>query len=135
MHRFLSRLGFAALVAGASLGTWAQDAAAQGRGRVSTEVSTPIGDFTLSTDVKSEIRSYYEARGSTGAEALPPGIRRNLARGRPLPPGIAKKTAPPELRQRVPIADGYDLVEVGLDVFLVEAGTSIIHDIVLDVIR
>jgi hypothetical protein len=66
---------------------------------------------------------------------LPPGIRRNLARGKPLPPGIAKRNVPAELRSRVGIADGYELVEVGLDVFLVEVATSIIHDVLMDVIR
>jgi hypothetical protein len=35
----------------------------------------------------------------------------------------------------VGIADGYELVEVGLDVFLVEVATSIIHDVLMDVIR
>ena len=41
--------------------------------------------------------SYTTARalavnyGLTGYKALPPGIAKNLARGKPLPPGIAKK--------------------------------------------
>ena len=70
-----------------------------------------------------------------GAEALPPGIRRRLEQGKPLPPGIAKKVAPAELRSRVRLPDGYQLVEVGLDVLLVEVATDIVHDILHDVIR
>ena len=31
-------------------------------------------------------------------KSLPPGIRKNLARGKPLPPGIAKQVAPNSLR-------------------------------------
>jgi hypothetical protein len=68
-------------------------------------------------------------------EALPPGIRKRLARGKPLPPGIAKKVAPAGLRSRVRLADGYALVEVGLDVLLVEVATSIVHDILTDAVR
>lgn len=46
--------------------------------------------------VESDI-SYAVARqlavnlGLTGYQSLPPGIAKNLARGKPLPPGIAKK--------------------------------------------
>jgi hypothetical protein len=118
-----------------ALGVSAQDAAAQGRGRATTQVSTPIGDISLTIDMQSEIRTYYESRGPTGAEALPPGSRRNLARGRPLPPGIAKKAPPPELQARVPVAPGYELVEVRLHVVLVEVATALVHDVLTDVIR
>ena len=31
------------------------------------------------------------------AQSLPPGIARNVARGKPLPPGIAKRALPPDL--------------------------------------
>jgi len=133
MHPSHSSLAIAAL---AVVALWLSphDASAQGRGRSGAQASTPIGDVTLSLDLQSAIRSFYESRGPTGAEALPPGIRRNLARGKPLPPGIAKK-APAELMQRVPVADGYELVEVGLDVLLVEVGTSVVHDVLMNVIR
>ncbi len=52
-----------------------------------------------------------------------------------LPPGIAKKASPPELQSALALADGYELVEVGLDVFLVEVATNIIHDVLMDLIR
>lgn len=48
--------------------------------------------------VESDI-SYAVARqlavnlGLTGYQSLPPGIAKNLARGKPLPPGIAKNGA------------------------------------------
>ena len=68
-------------------------------------------------------------------DALPPGIRKNLARGKPLPTGIAKKVAPAGLRSRVRVPDGYQIIEVGLDVLLVEIATSIVHDILMDAVR
>jgi len=90
---------------------------------------------TLSVELKTQIRDFYAARPATNVESLPPGIRRNLARGKPLPPGIAKRSAPPELASRLPLRDGFEIVEVGLDVFLVEVATNVVHDVLMDVIR
>jgi hypothetical protein len=39
----------------------------------------------------------YFATHKITAEPLPPGIAKNLARGKPLPPGIAKRAVPAEL--------------------------------------
>jgi hypothetical protein len=108
-------------------------AEAQGRGNGARPSAT--ADVSLSVQLQTQIREFYAARPSSSVEALPPGIRRNLQRGKPMPPGIAKKAVPGELQARVGLADGYELVEVGLDVFLVEVATNIIHDVLMDVIR
>lgn len=111
------------------------DAEAQGkRDRDRTAAATGV-TFSVDVDMERRIRAFYAERPAVGAEALPPGIRRNLARGKPMPPGIAKKSAPPELVSIVPLPRGYELVEVGLDVFIVEAATAVIHDVLMDVIR
>lgn len=51
-------------------------------------------------------------RGSGDAEEsykpLPPGIRKNLARGKPLPPGIAKTRLPGGYVGRLPHYSGYE---------------------------
>jgi Ni/Co efflux regulator RcnB len=73
------------------------------------------------------IVDYYG--GWPRAEALPPGIARNLARGKPLPPGIAKRSLPPDLLARLPRYDGYNYYMVGSDVVLVAIATGIILDI------
>ncbi|WP_232818161.1 anti-virulence regulator CigR family protein [Zobellella maritima] len=59
-------------------------------------------------------------------EALPPGIRMNLKRGKPLPPGIAKQFDP-HLYSRLPHYDGYEWHRVGRDAVLVEIATRNIH--------
>jgi len=92
-------------------------------------------EVSFSVELRTQIVDFYAARPPSNVEALPPGIRRNLARGKPLPPGIARKMAPPELASRLNIRDGYALVEVGLDVFLVEVATNVVHDVLMDVIR
>ncbi len=106
-----------------------------GGGHVEATTTLLGVDVTLTADMRAQIQSYYAAHPVADAQSLPPGIRRNLARGKPLPPGIAKKVAPPELASRVRLRDGYALVEVGLDVFLVEVATNVIHDVLMDVVR
>lgn len=91
--------------------------------------------ISLSPDMKVLIKDFYANRTPVGARALPPGIRKNLARGKPLPPGIAKQFLPGDLRSRLVIPRGYQVVEVGLDVLLVEVATSIVHDVLMDVVR
>ncbi|XZG70128.1 anti-virulence regulator CigR family protein [Chitinibacteraceae bacterium HSL-7] len=71
----------------------------------------------------------------TGYDSLPPGIRKNLARGKPLPPGIAKKMAPQPLISRLPVHVGYEWKICGSDLVLVALGTAIVADVLSDVFR
>ena len=92
-------------------------------------------EVIFSTQERAQIREFYVSHGTPSVRALPPGIRKNLARGKPLPPGIAKKTLPAQLESALPLRDGYQRVQVGVDVLLVEIATGIIHDVLMDVIR
>ena len=68
-------------------------------------------------------------------DALPPGIRMNLARGKPLPPGIAKKQVPGDLLSRLPHpGDGYEWVIVGASILLVETASDIIAEALIDIL-
>jgi Ni/Co efflux regulator RcnB len=73
-------------------------------------------------------RNYW----SPGA-ALPPGIRKNLARGKPLPPGIAKKLDG-RLVGRLPRYDGYEWQQAGTDLLLVTIATGLIYEILNNVL-
>ena len=115
------------------MGLSPHSADAQGRGN-RPSAAAPAG-ATLSIELKAQIGDFYSSRPESGVEALPPGIRRRLERGKPLPPGIAKKTAPPVLRSTLALPAGYEIVEVGLDVLLVEIATNIIHDVLMDIVR
>lgn len=90
---------------------------------------------SLSPDIRILIKDFYSGREPVGADVLPPGIRKRLARGKPLPPGIAKRFLPGHLRSRIEIPKGYEIIEVGLDVLLVEVATNIVHDVLMDVVR
>ena len=60
--------------------------------------------------------------------ALPPGIQKNLVRGKPLPPGIAKKLDS-RLLGRLPHYDGYEWRQAGTDLILVAIATGIIYEV------
>lgn len=60
--------------------------------------------------------------------ALPPGVQKNLARGKPLPPGIAKKLDG-RLIGHLPHYDGYEWMQAGADLILVAVATGIVYEI------
>jgi hypothetical protein len=63
---------------------------------------------------------------------LPPGIAKNVARGKPLPPGIAKKLSP-QMLATLPHREGYEYAQVGADIVLIEATTRLVVDVLKDV--
>jgi len=73
--------------------------------------------------------------GSVGYAPLPPGIAKNLARGKPLPPGIAKKLVPGSLLGQLPQHPGYEWHVAGTDLILVAIGTAIVADILRNVFQ
>ncbi|HAA45764.1 MAG: integral membrane protein [Halomonas sp. 54_146] len=81
-----------------------------------------------------EIRRLLSRHDAPRAESLPPGIQRNLERGKPLPPGIAKRFDG-QLASQLPRYPGYEWERVGADVVLIEAATRIVVDVLVDVLR
>lgn len=71
--------------------------------------------------------------GLSGYSSLPPGIRKNLARGKPLPPGIAKKMVPSPLLSRLPRYPGYEWRVAGSDLILIAVATAVVADVLYDV--
>lgn len=92
---------------------------------------------TLSTEQAAAVRAYLHAapqpgRGRNGG--LPPGIAKNLARGKALPPGIAKTYLPGHIVTRLPsLPSGLDYIVVAGKLLLVEAATQVIRDVLLDI--
>jgi len=80
------------------------------------------------------ILNYIDRYGTAGfgqPQGLPPGIAKNLARGKPLPPGIAKRYLPGNLAVQLP-RPGYDWLVVDNDILLVVAATAVIVDVLKD---
>jgi len=125
------------LLAGAALVMTPSDMAGQGNGnrggaRSSGDATVSV---TLSAALRTRVQDFYREQGARGVKPLPPGMRNRLAQGKPLPPGIAKQVAPEALVGGLGLPRGFELLEVGVDVLLVEVATGVIHDILMDVIR
>jgi len=110
---------------------------------VPAPVVTAGVSITLSANQAALVRGYVTSNSYSGNGRgrgrghhgdLPPGIERNLQRGKPLPPGIAKAYLPRRVVAELPrLPSGLDYVIVAGKLLLVEAATAAIHDVLLDV--
>ena len=75
------------------------------------------------------IRNWQAANPGWSPRPLPPGQMRQLARGKPLPPGIARQALPPGLVSQLPVYPGYSYAMVGTSVVLLGAG-GVVVDII-----
>ncbi|MGF1594215.1 MAG: anti-virulence regulator CigR family protein [Kiloniellaceae bacterium] len=124
----------------------------QGKGKGNARGGNPNDDSTsavvegvtagvlgavLDDDEKRIIHRYFgEHRDSVGkVKELPPGIRKKLARGGAMPPGIARQVLPDGLHRQLPPRNGQHYEVVGTDVVLVETATRVIVDVLKDVLR
>jgi hypothetical protein len=113
----------------------AMPAAAQGKGKSSkpdaraSSVTTPSVTVVFRDADQATFREYFR-RNRITATALPPGIAKNLARGKPLPPGIAKRAVPPALLAQGP--------RVAPDITFTIAGDVVVamrSGLVVDILR
>jgi hypothetical protein len=110
---------------------WERDGGRRGHEQQGGRQERDIGNILITAAEKALIGDYYRGQAS---QSLPPGIRKKVARGKPLPPGIAKNF-PDDLRGRLPPRPGYDWRSVGPDVVLVEAATGVVVDVLKDILR
>ncbi|HYH22427.1 MAG TPA: anti-virulence regulator CigR family protein [Azospirillum sp.] len=90
---------------------------------------------TVRTGDRTLIQNYFTAN-PVGVSPLPPGIARNVARGKPLPPGIARKQAPAALVAQLPYcAGGLECIVLGADLLILDAVNGLIRDVVRGVVR
>ena len=97
--------------------------------------------ITLTNGQITSVRAYYSnmpsgnarGRGRGRNGGLPPGIARNLARGKALPPGIAKGYLPSAVIADLPrLPSGLDYIIVAGKLLLVEAATQVVREVLLD---
>ena len=128
--RATSILGIIGLLAAVAM-----PADAQGKGKSSkpetraSGTSTPAVTVVFRDSDQTTFRDYFR-RNRITATALPPGIAKNLARGKPLPPGIAKRAVPAALLAQGP--------KVGPDITFTLFGDVVVamrRDVVVDVLR
>jgi hypothetical protein len=117
---------------------YAAAAPGQGNGRRDRGQSAPgllesLADATIDSITAQTIRGYFQSHPMQ-FQGLPPGIARNLARGKPLPPGIAKRYLPSDLRTQLTAYTGYEMLIADRNILLVSVASGLITDILLDVL-
>lgn len=105
-----------------------------GNGKFKVEKSHGLkpahGPFFTSAD--DQVVRHHTAATPAAWTGLPPGIAKNVARGKRLPPGIAKKLSP-QLLAQLPQREGYEYAQVGADIVLIETATRLVVDVLKDV--
>jgi len=122
--------GADALAAAAGQG---QGNARADRGQSAPNALESVAGAIIDDIAAQKIRGYFQSNPMP-VQGLPPGIARNLGRGKPLPPGIAKRYLPPDLRTQLPEYAGYELLIADRNILLVSVASGIITDILLDVL-
>ena len=100
-----------------------------GGGKNNDILDIGAGDLVRAGITLAAARQLALDGGFTGYTALPPGIAKNLARGKPLPPGIARKMAPGGMIARLPVHPGYEWRVLGSDLVLIYTATSLVADV------
>ncbi len=102
-------------------------ASAQNAGRGKQKNANPAAQVAsgFSASERHTIVDYFTRHAYT-VEALPPGIVKKLSRGKPLPPGIAKRTLPLDLVVALPAREGFEITIFGDRIVLLEASGLIV---------
>ena len=103
--------------------------------------ATSTVSITFTAGDAAIVRAYYSEQSRGGGNGrgrsggLPPGIEKNLARGKPLPPGIAKQYLPSDLIVRIsPAPRGMEYVVIAGKLLLVEVATQVVREILLETV-
>lgn len=92
-----------------------------------------MSNVKFSDKDRGTITNFFSAHPFTSTP-LPPGIAKNLARGKPLPPGIAKVFLPDDLSRLLGVYPGYEYLVAGKDVLLVNQSNQIIASVLRNVL-
>ncbi len=105
-----------------------------GGGGPDVDVSVNVG-IVFSDHERRAIYEHYGVSYGGTAKGLPPGQQKRLAKGKPMPPGIAKKHLPTSLDQRLGVpGSGTARVIIGNDVVLIQVSTGLVLDVIAGVI-
>ena len=129
---------------GSAYGGYPSSTSSSAHGRAPARTAVGV-EVVFSEEEVRIIRAYYETHGEgTGyghgkgkghkkAGGLPPGIAKNLARGKPLPPGLTKSSLPYDLQRQLPPApNGYERIVVAGKILLIEVATQVVRDVLTD---
>ena len=130
----ITQLRYAALAVSLALVTAAAGAQGKSRHKDDKGVDVAVRSHTVVLTTDSELRifrDYYRARGHK-PKPLPPGIAKNLARGKRVPPGLMRSRLPDDLVVILPRRDRHEWY-IANDVILLVDVTGVVRDIVRNV--
>lgn len=84
---------------------------------------------------QKEAKKYAKQYKFYGYKPLPPGIRKNMARGKPIPPGLAYNRLPAPYLATLPRYSGYEWRGYGSDLVLVSIASNLIADVIIDALN
>ena len=136
-------LASAALLAVAGLSTPSWSAQKKRTAGDKVREVLPEGEPVFSVHEQTILKNYFRDNrsglppGLAKRDRLPPGLERQVQKRGTLPPGLQKKVQPlpPELERRLSVLPtGYRRVVIAGNVILMNEKTSLIYDIVRNVI-
>lgn len=84
---------------------------------------------------QKDAKKYAKQYKFYGYKPLPPGIRKNMARGKPIPPGLAYNRVPAPYLATLPRYNGYEWRGYGSDLVLVSIVSNVIADVIVDALN
>ncbi len=107
-------------------------------GGTTDAVGTAVG-ILLSTQERSILYDIFgggrEVKGFKKPKPIPPGIRKKIARGGAIPPGIAMTRLPDSALSRLPRRQNQEYLAIGSDIVLIDRSTQVIVDVVEEILR
>jgi hypothetical protein len=102
---------------------------------VAAPATSAADSLVQPTISQEEVRRIIVAEQKTGYRRLPPGIVKNLVRGKPLPRGLQKDKVPAAIVEQLPAYPDYEWRRYGADLVLVQLATQLIAEIFSDAFR
>jgi Ni/Co efflux regulator RcnB len=137
-HLRILSIAFTVLVGASAIAPLADASPPEGKGKPdkSSVDASVDAQALIHPDIDyDEIRAIAVAEHRTGYRSLPPGIAKNLARGKPLPPGIAKKTVPDAVLHHLPTYPDYEWRRCGTDLVLVQIATQVVAEVMANIFK
>jgi hypothetical protein len=109
----------------------------QGRGNAGNDPGSRAFEqsaIQVNLDLESA-RHIVESYGLTGRKSLPPGIVRNIGRGKPLPPGLQLQRVPDIMLRELPVINGFEWNIAGEDLLLISVTTMLVEEVFREVFR
>lgn len=109
------------------------------RGGDGGDIVTGVAGAVLSSTERDILYGIFgggsRLEGFSKPKPLPPGIRKKIARGGAIPPGIAMTRFPNSVYSRLPGRSSRDLVAIGDDIVLIDPTTKVILDVMEGILR